>query len=298
MQDETKFYTVAEMAIQVISDAPIKEDTFHPKFRMFERNEPQKVHLTIHHHFDLDTAVLKSNGKKIYHNPPWMIFQDKNTFVYHMISSKGKVDETLLIAFINTAHTHADIYWSPEYKTQYEEGHLETLTGFPSDQVLLASTLADVSGCFFHANGVVFDCKGYLFMGHSGFGKSTISNMLKDNGGKILCDDRMIVKRQDGDINIYGNWCHGHEPDFMADCASLKGIFFLSKSSYNRIIKNDDVKTNYKKLLSFMIKPLMTHNFWEKNLDLIDLILDHVPCYDLMFDKSGRIVDKLKKLSH
>ena len=45
-----------------------------------------------------------------------------------------------------------------------------------------------------HASGLIFNGAGLLFVGHSGAGKSTMVKLLRDES-KILCDDRIIVRR-------------------------------------------------------------------------------------------------------
>ncbi|MCP4022463.1 MAG: hypothetical protein GY729_11530, partial [Desulfobacteraceae bacterium] len=156
---------------------------------------PVQDQLKLNHHFNFDQVNQQNWGKKIYDQIPWIIYKKNDAFVYHLISRKNKNrKDTLLIAFIDNEHTIADIFWSPEYKNHYLEGNLDSLTGFPSDQVLLANLLAFKQGCFFHANGVLFNKQGLLFMGQSGYGKSTIAKMFNTPGGNILCDDRIIVR--------------------------------------------------------------------------------------------------------
>jgi len=122
-----------------------------------------------------------------------------------------------------------------------------------------------------------------------------MATMLKGKA-EILCDDRIIVRKQAGDFNIYGTWSHGDVPDVSANSAALKAIMFLEKSDENRIIPLEDKKEITKGLLSCLIKPFVTVDWWEKTLALVDKIGTEVPCYVLEFDKSGRAVDVLRQL--
>jgi hypothetical protein len=49
-------------------------------------------------------------------------------------------------------------------------------------------------------------------------------------------------------------------------------------------------------VLSYVIKPLVTADWWEKTLALAEKIAEEVPAYRLRFDKSGGVVDVLKQL--
>jgi len=119
--------------------------------------------------------------------------------------------------------------------------------------------------------------------------------MLK-NKAQILFDDRIIVRRQQGEFKIYGTWSHGEVPEVSPNFAPLKAILFLEQARENRLIPLDDKKEVVRKLLACLIKPLVTAEWWKKMFTLVERIAQEVPCYSLHFDKSGRIVDLLKRL--
>lgn len=292
----TKYFKVAGITIEVNSDYPISENTFHPKFKLFEIDGPGHDNIVVHHHFRIDQYLQSNPGKKIYDKLPWIIYKNKTSWIYRMISAGRKDYITHSFTIFNNHHTCSDIYWNNDHKQRYLKGMLQSLTAFPSDQVLLARILADRNGCFFHSNGVVLDGNGYLFMGHSGYGKTTISNMLKHQGGKILCDDRMIVRKYSDEIKMYGNWCYGGTPEFSADTIPLKAFFFISKSSHNSIVLEKDKTKNIKQLLAYIVRPLVTYDWWENNMNLLEALIEDIPCYNLTFDLSGDIVKKIRQL--
>jgi len=134
-------------------------------------------------------------------------------------------------------------------------------------------------------------------MGHSGYGKTTISKMLKHQGGKILCDDRMIVRAYSDEIKMHGNWCYGGTPEFSSDTIQLKAFFFISKSSSNTIVLEKKKMKKIKQLLAYIVKPLVTSDWWESNMNLLEALIENIPCYNLTFDLSGDIVKKIKQLT-
>jgi hypothetical protein len=50
------------------------------------------------------------------------------------------------------------------------------------------------------------------------------------------------------------------------------------------------------RMLSYVIRPLVTAEWWEKTLDVLEKLAGEVPAYRLQFDKSGAIVDMLKQM--
>ena len=72
-----------------------------------------------------------------------------------------------------------------------------------------------------------------LFVGHSEAGKSTIVKMLKGQA-KILCDDRIIVRKWPEGFRIHGTWGHGEVPDVSPDSAPLERDLFPGKGGKER----------------------------------------------------------------
>jgi hypothetical protein len=127
--------------------------------------------------------------------------------------------------------------------------------------------------------------------------------MMLKGRAEILCDDRIIIRKPltanrqpKGGFRIYGTWSHGDVPDVSANSAPLQAIMFLEKADENLLIPLQDKKEITKRLLACLIKPFVTVDWWEKTLLLVDKLAQEVPCYALRFDKSGKVIDILKKL--
>ena len=288
-----RHYNIADITIQVDSDLPINDATFHPKFRNFEVSENGRKDIVISHHFNLPDLNGKDLGEEVYRKAPWAIYKNNGSWIYLGISPTQGDKSLHRVAAFNPGHTRVRIYNDKE--ETFLKGNLHSLTMFPTDQILLGRILADKEGCYLHACGVNLFGKGFLFAGHSEAGKSTMAAMLKGKA-EILCDDRMIVRRQTDDFKIYGTWSHGDVPEVSANFAPLRVIMFLEKSDENRIIPIEDKKEITKRLLSCLIKPFVTVDWWEKTLIVIDVLAAKVPCCVLRFDKSGEIVNVLRQL--
>jgi hypothetical protein len=119
--------------------------------------------------------------------------------------------------------------------------------------------------------------------------------MLSDKA-QILCDDRIIVRRSQGEFKIHGTWSHGDVPEVSASSVSLGAIMFLQQAKKNTLVPVDDKQDIIRNLLSCLVKPLVTADWWEKMLTLVGNIAREVPCYDLYFDRSGRVVDVIQEV--
>ena len=291
-RNHRRYFKIADITIQVESDLCINEQTFHPKFKQFEVKGQGEDTISIQHHFSLPDLEGKDLGEECYRKAPWAIYKNNGSWIYLGISpTQGEKSLHRVVTF-NAQHTRARIYNDKE--EIFLKGNLHSLTMFPSDQILLARILADRQGCYLHSCGVNLEGKGLLFVGHSDAGKSTMATMLKGKA-EILCDDRIIIRKQPTGFKIYGTWSHGDMPDVSANSAPLKAILFLEKAEENKIIAINDKKEITKRLLSCLIKPFVTTDWWEKSLLLVEKICKEVPCFVLEFDKSGAMVDLLKR---
>lgn len=325
-----RYYQIGGVTIRVEADLPITDTTFQPKFKAFEVDGPGEDTITIGHHFSMPELNDWDFGDELYRKVPWIVWRTDSCWIYMGIAEQGFVairdlwlrvwcylcslwgrpyvqkegpisgpaflsgeGKVHLLAVANHNHTTVSIY----HKSQklFSKGNLHSLTLFPTDQIILGRVLADREACYIHASGLVLDGKGLLFVGHADAGKTTMVNMLKDKA-EILCDDRMIVRRWPDGFKIHGTWSHGDVSDVSPRSAPLKAILFLEQAHENRLIQIDDKQEAIRPLLACLIKPLVTADWWDRTLTLVDTMAREVPSYSLLFDKSGTVVALLGDL--
>lgn len=287
---------VADITVQLNSDYSVSKNTFHPKFNQFEVPIPGIDKASIHHHFQAPcfTNDTKRSATEIYKKSPFHIFKSENTwiFYYTSISSDDLVKNA--IGIFNNDFTSTHIYTEDLTPKKYSIGSFPALTLFNTDQMLFAKLLCDRQGVMIHSNGFVINGKGVLLAGVSGSGKSTLSRMLKPHNHQILCDDRMFVrKKKRGVFWIYGNWCYGSHPDASPAAAPLEAFMFLEKGSQNTIREIKDKKFIMPRLLQVLVKPLLDADGWQKYFATIENLMQNTPFYQIEFDLSGNIGDKI-----
>jgi hypothetical protein len=292
-KNHCRYYQIAGVTIRVESGLPLNDVTFHPKFRHFEVDGPGEDNITIRHIFGRLPLKKHALGKTIYSKPPWDIYRRNGSWIYMSRAYRLWFKYIHQVAVINHDHTSAKI--CNRRSEVFRKGNLYSLSLFPTDQIILARVLADREGCYLHAGGVVLDCNGFLFVGHSEAGKSTMVTMLKHKA-EILCDDRIILRRWPDGFKIHGTWSHGDVPQISNGSAPLRAILFLEQAQENRLTPLDNKKEIIHKLLTFLIKPFVTADWWVKMLMLVEHAAHEVPHYNLKFDKSGKVVDLLDHL--
>jgi MoaA/NifB/PqqE/SkfB family radical SAM enzyme len=239
------------------------------------------------------------------------------------------------VAVFNPDHTHGTIYSPPRDLEHIRKDGWHSLSLFPTDQIWLAPLLADRQAVLLHSAAAIVNGQGLLFVGHSDAGKSTTMELLKAARGgqgdketgrqvdketrraelqvEILCDDRNVVRKWDSPAicptqhatrntqsgwRVHGTWSHGTTADVSPASAPLAAILFLQQDTRNELVPLTDRKAIWRRLLATLIKPMVTAEWWQKELDVLEQIVKEVMCYTMRFDQSGAIVSELVKLTN
>ncbi|MFH0726891.1 MAG: hypothetical protein V2B19_11175 [Pseudomonadota bacterium] len=287
----SKYYKVAGITLEVRSEVPITANTFHPKFRLFEVEGAGDDNVLIRHHVSSShvAGVTETNKKEIYHKDQWRIFKTDESWIYEFKSIFPIDPGHCAMGVFSEDHRTVDIYPYDMKPETYQNGLFGALTLFNSDQVLFSKLLCDRNGLIIHSNGFDINGQGILLAGESGVGKSTLSAMLKQQGAKILCDDRMFVTATQSGCRIHGNWCHGTVPDTSAGSVPLAAVLFLEQFAGNQIEEIHEKKGVTRHLLRALVHPFLPPEGWDKTFDIIATLVRQVRCYRVKFDLSGNI---------
>ena len=285
-----RVYQLAGMTVQVESDIPFTDETFTHKFKAFEVDSPADDNILFRHHFGLPAEPQGDFGQEIHRSSNWLIYRRDGHFIYCGLMGLGQTLDR--IAVFNDAHTSGRILNGERLESGFRSGGLNALTLFPTDQVVIAPALADRAACYFHSSAVILDGAGLIFVGHSETGKSTILELLKDQA-HALCDDRNIIRRWDDGHRVHGSWSHGQVPIVSPASAPLRAVLLLTQSKSNRLTRVTPGES-LASLLGCVIKPVVTQEWWEKTLTIVEDIATSVPVYRMEFDRSGAIVPVLR----
>ena len=106
--------------------------------------------------------------------------------------------------------------------------------------LVYAFATAGLQTLLFHSSVTVLDGKGYMFLGHSGTGKSTHSRQWKEAfpACELLNDDNPAVRIwPDGTVRVYGSPWSGKTPCYKNDSAPVQALVQLVQAPENKITR-------------------------------------------------------------
>ena len=291
-----QYFGIAGITVCVEQGPDAGNISFNKKFKQFAEEGPGRDNVILRYHFRLPDLGGKDLGREIYHRLPWAVYRKENGWVYLGIVEEGKGERVYRVGIFNKDYTRGMIYGSPIEAEAGSETGKSALSLFPTDQVWIAPLLADRNAFYLHSSAAIINGKGLIFVGHSGAGKSTTLRMLEGRA-EILCDDRNILRRWDCGWKVHGTWSHGELPYVSSSSAPLHSVLILTKDTCNRIERITDKMGVWKLLLTTIVKPVVTSEWWQKELDAMEKLIDEVPVYRMHFDKSGEILEVLEDLT-
>ncbi|MBU4267944.1 MAG: radical SAM protein [Acidobacteria bacterium] len=287
--DNRRFFQIGGITIQVDSDLPFRKDTFLPALSAFAIESPGPDKVVVHHSYSLEGVEKDSLGDEVFRQGAWTIFRKGDFWIYRS-STEGRI---FTIGVFSSDHSRGRIFHAD--KDSWLNGSLNSLSLPVTDQILLTRLLAERQGCMLHSAGAVLDGHGFMFVGHSEAGKTTVTRLLEKEA-EILCDDRNIVRRQPDGYRLYGTWSHGESPLVSPRSAPLLGVFFLKQAERNCIVRLANAKEIRKRLLACLIRGFVDAAWWNRSLDFIESFSHDVPCFELNFTKQADLASMLREL--
>ncbi|MGQ9525268.1 MAG: hypothetical protein ACUVTZ_10565 [Armatimonadota bacterium] len=220
---------------------------------------------------------------------PWRLYEGSQGYIIALRTPPDNPQPYRLIHIhaLNSEPVSCDLYVSSpqsDFINPFE---------YPTDELLMVQLLARKKGCILHACGLVESGKGILFCGVSGAGKSTMARIWMDTGVTILSDDRIIVRRMDGVLRMYGTPWHGDANVCDPGDAPLEKLFFIVHADHNyaKPISPVDAAS---RLLVRCFPPFYFRDGMHFVTDFLAQIAEEVPCYELGFVPDKSVVDLVR----
>ena len=146
--------------------------------------------------------------------------------------------------FLISMYRETEIVCALRCNDDWSDVHVSMKSGFERFAIDNAAMLAyafrttTMKTLLFHASVIVRAGKGYLFLGHSGTGKSTHSRqwLTAFDDARLLNDDNPVVRVcEDGVVRVYGSPWSGKTACYVADQAPVAALVQLAQAPYNKI---------------------------------------------------------------
>jgi hypothetical protein len=170
------------------------------------------------------------------------------------------------------------------------------LFGYPLNQILMILLLSSRNGMVVHACGINDSGRGYLFLGNSTSGKSTLAKIWHEKGATVLNDDRIILREKDGAFRMYGTPWHGTFAETSLTELPVEKIFFLKHGTENLLFPKSGSEA-VSMLLTRSFPPFWDQWGMEQVLGLLDRMAKALPCYELQFLPDERVLDLIRNLN-
>lgn len=155
---------------------------------------------------------------------------------------------------------------------------------YPLDELLWIHRLAMGQGVEVHGCGVIApDGRGMLLTGHSGAGKSTSARLWsKHPESRVLSDDRIILRQENGRIHMYGTPWHGDAGVAEAAQSPLDAIFVLQHGKANELRPLGVVESTAE-LFARSFVPHHSAEGLSAVLQFFQAVTASVPCFGFSF---------------
>jgi hypothetical protein len=282
MQKELKV-GIADIVISSIFEDKIQSSEVDGPYKYFLTNGKPGIFLYTHYGY---IPKIKLGER---------VFDTGATWSFYRNNGKCILRTATKVVILESDFKSGDIY----IRAQGTKRKAEYPLSYPLDEVLMINLLAQERGVMVHSCGVSNKDQGLLFAGTSQMGKSTMANLWKlqiansksqNEGVTTLSDDRVIVRKRNGQFWIYGTPWHGDAKVCSPEKAPLEKIFFLKHTKKNRIKKIAPMEATSRLIVcSFP-------TFWDKKgmeftLGFCAELAKKIPCYELSFVPDESVLD-------
>ncbi len=246
-----------------------------------------KVHLNPFYGNDLGTVRFVSDN--------WILRDFKGTSVFQLRFTNTNTEVGISTLLLNDDGESGDLFTGKKY------GNLPGLIAqevppYIFDGIITTSILAHRRGLMLHACGIICsDKQGLVFAGISGAGKTTTASIWQVAGAVVLSDERVAVRKQDGQFLVFGTPWHGIDQSSSPESAPLRKVFIIHHAASNHARRLRPAEA----IALIMARAYLP--FWDKNgmeftLEFLDELCQTVPVYELGFIPGSAVVDFVKSL--
>ena len=266
-----------DLTLRMDMDAPMR------RF-LVKKAEP---HVTFDVRLD-DLSEFTTSGKPLFEsNGAWKLYEDHESFLFHLRSDAIGLAPYKVSRVTKDFTSGEVVFHSPYLDSTKPLNPLE----YPLDELLFINFLSLGRGVEVHALGLVdSEGVGRLFLGQSTAGKTTMARLWQDNPGvTILSDDRIILRKMDNQIWMYGTPWHGEAGFAEPTSAALNQVYFLRKGMGNQLLSMTEVEST-SRFFSCCFPLFYSRDAVNFTLRFLNEVVKAVPCQELSFVPNKSVV--------
>ena len=230
-------------------------------------------------------------GRKIFHSGGvWTLYENDFYYVFDC-ETLPLGDEPYKRLFVNKNFSNGELLLNR--KTVWPSKQTCPLE-YPLDELLVTNWLSLRGAVEVHGCGLLdHETGGHLFVGNSGAGKSTTTELWRSHRkAGVLSDDRVILRAQGPDIWMHGTPWHGEVALASPECAKISRIFVLEHGAENEIEPLPPARA-VGELFARCFPPFYSRQGLESVLAFLQHIALSVPCYLFRFVPDESAVEKV-----
>jgi hypothetical protein len=283
----SQIFKIGAVNIAIVTKSPDCDFQSIRGFLQFRSDERPDVILNVYcdHMPDLylDQPMFDSGTS-------WRLYKNGNKRVLWLRSPELNPHQ---IGIFTPDFLSGDIYVLPSPASSKK--HLFPLQ-YPMGELFITNLLSQGYGLCMHAAGVIDKGGGMVFAGKSGAGKSTTAGLWEGQEDvKVVNDDRVIIRKIDGQFWMYGTPWHGEGGMALPDGAPLEKVFLLKHARENYVLPLDPVTA----AAALLVRTYAPH--WDKcgmefTLSFLGDLSQTVHCYELGFVPDFTVVNFVRDI--
>ncbi len=169
----------------------------------------------------------------------------------------------------------------------------------PLAEILTMHYLASRQGLLVHGAAIRDHDRAYLFIGYSGAGKTTMSQLWGSLEGdlSVLGDERIIIRCDEDGWHAYGTPWAGMGFVVANERVPISNVFFIRHGKKNEILEPSKAVL-FQDLFTQVFAPFWDHITMISISDTCQKLIEEIPSYQLPFVNNLSVTEFVREFAH
>ena len=222
---------VAGIGFELSSSSEMSRIGFAEVYSLFGEQAETTISIDLKFE-DLPHPAVKGAREVFASESLWSLYETDESYLF-LLRAMDDYCPPYRLAVVDKDLARGEIISDPAGRYGRRGDRLPDPLEYPLGEALTITLLSSGLGVMVHACGIEVDGDGYLLLGHSGCGKTTLTELFRRAGHRVLNDDRIVLKLVDGYPWIYGTPWHGDCDVVSPRGVPLKKMFVIEHASAN-----------------------------------------------------------------